>query len=86
MSGNVLEWCGDWYYKKAYKRYGRGDLAPPQSGSARVVLGGSWYGVIPDIFLASARLNYYPGRRDVGGGFRCVGAVGVGSSPGVGSS
>jgi formylglycine-generating enzyme required for sulfatase activity len=41
MSGNVREWCGDWYgaYPNNTTRYQRGATA----GSFRVLRGGSWY-------------------------------------------
>ena len=38
MSGNVREWCHDWYDK----RIGGGDPAGAISGSRRVLRGGSW--------------------------------------------
>ena len=40
MSGNVWEWCWDWYYWNISS--GTPD-AGPASGSSRCLRGGSWY-------------------------------------------
>ena len=41
MSGNVGEWCGDWYGR--YSSSAQTNPTGPSSGSYRVLRGGSWY-------------------------------------------
>ena len=42
MSGNVLEWCQDWYKKDYYQKNPSTNPQGPSSGSSRVLRGGSW--------------------------------------------
>jgi formylglycine-generating enzyme required for sulfatase activity len=42
MSGNVYEWCSDWYDSDYYENSPKQNPQGPQSGSNRVLRGGSW--------------------------------------------
>ncbi len=73
MAGNVLEWCEDWDDREAYRRYARGDLTPPASGNLKVLRGGSWDDVGPQLFRCAYRYFPDPGNRNNFSGFRCAG-------------
>lgn len=58
MSGNVMEWCHDWF--GSYNRFAQTDPQGPLSGSDRVNRGGSWNS---DVWLCrlSCRGHHSPG-------------------------
>ncbi len=67
MSGNVCEWCSDWYGD--YSDVSQTDPTGPSSGSCRVVRGGSWDYIAGDCRV-SFRSDGYPDTRYSILGFR----------------
>lgn len=67
MSGNVLEWCSDWY--GAYPGGAVTDPTGPRRGSFRMARGGSWR-VKADVGRSAARAGGSAAREDYTMGFR----------------
>ena len=69
MTGNVLEWCQDWYGK--YSSFSQTNPTGATSGSNRVFRGGGWHGSAWNC-RSSCRSSYSPGYRYINLGLRLI--------------
>ncbi len=71
MSGNLYEWCSDWYDDSYYGSSSPIDPEGAASGSNRMLRGGSWYSYMSGCRVTSRNYNF-PFAQSNGYGFRLV--------------
>ena len=72
MAGNVWQWCADWYDLTYYQNSPTRNPLGPDTGTMRVLRGGSWSNPPPGLFRVSSRSRCPPSLRYEQNGFRCA--------------
>jgi formylglycine-generating enzyme required for sulfatase activity len=71
MAGNVWEWTADWYDGDYYAELVYDNPTGPDTGTYRVLRGGSWYDNV-NLVRAAGRNYNDPTNRNLNLGFRCA--------------
>jgi formylglycine-generating enzyme required for sulfatase activity len=71
MSGNVMEWVGDWYNRNTYSESADTNPLGPLEGDFKVMRGGSWLSAAPETKI-TARDSFDPLVSRANLGFRCA--------------
>ncbi|MBI5748667.1 MAG: formylglycine-generating enzyme family protein [Nitrospinae bacterium] len=74
MTGNLWEWCSDWYDEKYYSNSPKDNPKGAVSGIYHVLRGGSWYNVSHRLGTF-VRAQREPEKRADGSGFRLAASV-----------
>ncbi len=69
MTGNVEEWCNDWYSKDYFTHKDVSNPQGPDGGISKVVRGGSWNSEAQDVSV-TRRAAYLPDAKSIYLGFR----------------
>ncbi len=73
MSGNIGEWCADWYSEDFYAESEENDpVCEDDTSGYRVLRGGSWLAKTKDKLQVAARAKHAPTHRYADFGFRVV--------------